>query len=398
MIEELMRRLLPRTMIKIREQSLEYWCYADQKWSLTAPDAVPADGLFGQRVLLIPDDVTLFRSREFPLAHVGERDLAEAISLDVQAWSPWDGDSHIYYWPSQQGDCWQVAVWIWPKDILADIRGAGELTPTHVMPERAWKIAAIQPEPSPVIFLDSTQNCQQVYAIIQPSAPPLRISECPTYEDSKRFWRTLDKDAQQYPLLRCPDYSEVFPDNKESNEVALGLPLQKALKHARQDSSQDWLDPSSWIKPVGLVLLVYSLWLLGSALIFLQKGTEVGQLVAEARHEAIEVIEQRDNVTRAHGTLELLYGLRVEQVKFEVALAAISRTLPEDAWLDAIQYDYTGGGWLDISGKAEHSSGLAAILEEVPEIEHAMFLSDIRREKLTGLEPFKIRLKLAQKL
>ncbi len=398
MIEEWMRRFLPRTIVKVREQSLQYWCYVDRQWCLTEREVVPASGVLGQQVLLIPDGMTFFRSREFPLAHVGERDLAEAISLDVQAWSPWDEECHIYYWPSQQGDCWQVAVWIWLKDILADIRGAGDLTPTHVMPERAWKIAAIQPESSPAIFLDSTENGQQVYAIVQASGPPLRIAECPTNEDSKRFWRTLDIEAQQYPLLRCSGYSEVFPDNKESNEVALGLPLQKALKHARQDNAEDWLDPSSWVKPVGLVLIVYSIWLLGSALIFLQKGTEVSRLVAEARHEAIEVIEQRDNVTRAHGTLELLHGLRVEQVKFEAALAVISRTLPEDAWLEAVQYDYTDGGWLDISGKAEHSSGLAAILEEVPEIEHAMFLSDIRREKLTGLEPFKIRLKLAQKL
>ncbi len=68
--------------------------------------------------------------------------------------------------------------------------------------------------------------------------------------------------------------------------------------------------------------------------------------------------------------------------------------MPQDAWIEALQYTLEDEGTLDLNGKAQRAAGLPALLEALPEVQHATFLGDIRRDK-SGMEPFRIRVKLA---
>ena len=109
---------------------------------------------------------------------------------------------------------------------------------------------------------------------------------------------------------------------------------------------------------------------------------------------SIEVLDARVEVERINVLLAQIDLMRANQLDLESILASLSTTLPNNAWLEHIEYLGDDGGWLEITGKSEQSSTLAAVLERIPEVEQAMFLTDIRRDKRTGLEPFKIRLKL----
>ena len=93
--------------------------------------------------------------------------------------------------------------------------------------------------------------------------------------------------------------------------------------------------------------------------------------------------------------LSRLRQLRGNQSHFEHALAVISEHLPDDAWIEALDYSAEDLGAIDLAGKSASSARLAALFEALPEIQHAMFLGDIRRETDTGLEPFRLRLTLA---
>jgi len=93
--------------------------------------------------------------------------------------------------------------------------------------------------------------------------------------------------------------------------------------------------------------------------------------------------------------LAVIYQAKDRQPMLARVLAALSDALPDDAWLLGASYEERDGGWLDITGRSKDSIQLVALLEKLPAVEHAVFLQDVRRDRATGLEPFKIRLKLA---
>lgn len=380
MIEDLKQRLIPRTLVRIREQALQYLVYKQEQWSVTSSEELPANSLFGQKVLLIPDSDTFFRCQNFPLSHIKEANLSEAVELDIATWAPWDTQWSHYYWPTKVGDSWRVAVWIWPTDSLSQIKGIENLAPTHIMPERAWRIAALARPTLPAIFVDKQGGGNEIHSVLSSSGMPLQINECASPSESQRFKLSLNAEQQEYPLIK---------------DVNFQKPISKALRNAQQEGIEDWTDPLGWLKPIGLLASIYLLWLFGTTLILWQHNAEFSQQAANARSEAIEVIEQRENVARIHENLQAIQSLRHEQSHFEDVLMALSQTLPDDAWLEAIEYNRNDGGWITLSGLAQQSAGLAAVLEAMPEIEQAMFVGDIRQDS-RGLEPFSLRLKLRE--
>lgn len=417
MIEELRQWLLPRSLVRVRGQSLQYLIYIHKKWQPVEAGSIPENGLFGQQVLLIPDAETLFRCREFPLAHVKESELAEAVALDAETWSPWEGEIDSYFWPVRSNGQWLVAVWIWECRTAVRLQDATTSWPTHVMPERAWKIAALDELQIPAVYIDTLDPEQPggcVYAVLHEAKIPLQIIEAADEAAALRFWRSVDhtRGGAKAGGIGTPVTGHIFLDKDvdvetlsgdflnglrpdECHRIGQALPGSGALGRGRLQGVKDWTEPASWFRPVGVIVGLYLFWLLGSSLIQWQKGEAVSEQVAIAQSAAIDVIQLRDNVSSVHQKLRNVYQLRSRQLALETALAALSEVLPPDAWLDSLQYEALEGGWADIVGTAQRSAGLAAVLESLPEIEHAMFLNDIRKDERTGLEPFNIRLKLA---
>ncbi len=400
-INKILQQLLPRTFIYVDKTGAQSFAYKNSHWQPVAYKTRPHNSFFGQETLLIPTENTLFKVRTFPCDQLREADLLEAIELDIASWSPWPNGTDYYCWPERKNENWQIAIWIWDKSITWALIEALNLAPTHIMPSQAFNISAIKAPELPCIYIgaDALEQATQYYAVLEHSGAPACLSVISNPAEAKRFWAQLNEDRQTYSIYAEQKTNhDWLPEpvaNGRLRPASLALPKPKAHRYARQTGVQDWSDAFTWLKPISQLVGLYLLWLLGSALILWQQGEAINEQVRLARGEAIEVVEQRENIERIHNRLIKLYKLRAEQTKFEQLLAVLSVELPEHAWLDAIQYDAADGGWIDILGKSPRSGSLAAVLEALPQIEHAMFLNDIRKDQLSGLEVFKIRLKLA---
>ncbi|MCF7980430.1 MAG: hypothetical protein K9K86_00490 [Pseudomonadales bacterium] len=371
----------------------------DRCWR-QVPESRSKDSFFGQEVLLVPENLTLFRVRKFPLSSVKHSELAEAVHLDIDLWSPWEEPQEFYYWPVRSGGQWVVAIWIWQTLALQNLVELEDITPTHTMPEQAWKIAAIDCKEFPAIYIDQIEPGKWSYSVLDSSGIPLYLSLVVNKAAAQRFWHFLDEESRHYPVIidEGVDQASWLEDGLEDvRKVGRNLPVAPSLHYARKPGVKDWSDAFTWLKPVGAILVLYLIWISGNGLVLLKQSQFVAGQVATARDAASEVLDQRVEVERIYAKLEHMQKIRAEQTQFERMLAALSEKLPKDAWLEFIEYNNADGGWVDILGNAKQSVGLAAVLEEMPEVQHAMFLNDIRKDQRTGLEPFKIRLKLTDK-
>ena len=394
-LSKLRDRWFPKVLIKVKESGFQYSIFKDGNW-LVADSFPETQSIFEQKTLLVPESISFFKLRRFPVESVSKQTLREAVELDLARWSPWREDVGYYYWPKRSGDHWQVAVWVWQRSELAAVIAGLESNPTHIMPERAWKLASLGIDQSAFVHIDSNGEGSWTYAEVAEDFSTLRLADIKNEADSKRF-----KTAQGNRLL--PVYVDaqvdqsLLPWEQASNCLTskYSLPVSSALSAARQPGVSDWSDPFVWAKPTGAILTLYIIWLLGSGLVLLKQGNEVQEYSRQASSVSIEVLEARAEVERINLLLARIELMRASQSNLESALASLSIALPRNAWLEHIEYRGDDGGWLEITGKSDQSTSLAAVLEKMPEVEQAMFLNDIRRDKNTGLEPFKIRLKLA---
>ncbi len=394
LLSNLQKQLFSKVLIKSDSDEMSIFQYIEGSWQ--SLEELEDRAFFEERVFLIPDEKTLFCRRTFPMREVSESVLTEAVKLDVESWNPWPEEAEYYYWPVKSGDQWQVAVWIWPssysRQIQSEIVGASA---THVLPEIAWKVAAISKGKCPALLF-STNSSDRLFCVV---LSEIGLPEALVYLDDKpratTFWRLLSKEQRSFSVIMDSEGYQL-PEWVQSSEVVnMTLPVKKALSQGRVPGVQDWTDAFSWFKPITTFLLAYSDWLLGTSLATWNQGDQVREQLAEARAEAMEVIDKRKNVEEIHSVLSDIYTLRREQPRFEEMLATLSKKIPKHTWLDSVRYDYSEGGWLDLSGKTPQSAELLAILDALPDIERVAFLSDIRKDAKTGLEAFRIRIKLS---
>ena len=388
-------RWFPKILIEVKASGLQYSLYQASDWVVV--DSLPGThSVFEQKTLLIPDAVSFFKLRRFPVESVSKQTLREAVELDLTRWSPWQEGVEFYYWPKRSGDHWQVAVWVWQSSYMPTVMQSLETKPTHVMPERAWKLASLGVIEEPdFIHVDGGEGGSWVYVEVAEGFATLRIAAVNNETDAKRFKTSLRNESTPVYVDRQSD-SACLPWEQSSNcsTAKYSLPVSSALAAGRQSGISDWSDPFVWARPTGAILALYVCWLLGEGLVLLKQGDEVQEYSSQASSVSIEVLDARVEVERINALLAQIDLMRANQLDLESILASLSTTLPNNAWLEHIEYLGDDGGWLEITGKSEQSSTLAAVLERIPEVEQALFLTDIRRDKRTGLEPFKIRLKL----
>lgn len=378
-IKSLLERLFTRELVISKEGELSRLRYADNSWQPMTESSVSEPLAFGERVVLIPDAATLFRYREFPADHVKQSELDEAIRLDAINWSPWQEGNSLYYWPVLDGGVWRVGVWICPQDYLHEQYGDALETASHLMPEIAWRIATVEKHDLPAILVHRGAGETRA-AVIPPVGVPQRISVLQDEVAEDRFWRSLDEDEREWEICESDAFS--------------GLPGTRALQYARNKNVQDWRDPLSWRRPAGAVLAFYLLWIVGNGAVVWQQAGSVNDMMSAAQRAAGEVVTQRERVTVIHETLLRLHALRERQPALAEFFALLSEHLPPDVTLDAVQYTLEDGGTVELQGKAEQVVVLPALLEALPEIDYAALRGSIRKDTITGLTPFRMRIVL----
>ena len=388
-------RWFPKILIEVVGSEFRYSTYQDGEW--LGADGLPSEqSWFEQKTLLMPDSISFFKLRSFPIESVSKQMLKEAVELDLPRWSPWQDGVEFYYWPKRSGEQWQVAVWVWQSADLSSITQRLPTDPTHVIPERAWKLASQDIKSSDFIQVDVNEDECWTYSEVAEDFSTLRIVQVKTKTDARRFFTALKDEATPICIDAQVEASSLPEEMQQHCSVGqYTQPVSSALSGARQPGISDWADPFVWAKPIGAVLALYIFWLLGSGFVLLKHGKEVREYSVQASSVSNEVLNARAEVERINSLLEHINLMRTNQSALGSILAALSVALPRNAWLEHMEYRADDGGWLEITGKSDQSASLAAVLEQMPEVAQAMFLVDIRRDKNTGLEPFKIRLKLA---
>ncbi len=387
-------RWFPKTLIEVSGSDFRYSRYVEGDW-IQVESLPDTQSVFEQRTLLIPDSLTFFNLREFPVDSVSRQALAEAVELDLVRWSPLAEGIDFYFWPKRCGETWQVAVWVWQSSDLSTLLEKLEYTPAYIMPSQAWKLGSLEADETDLIHIVGNPDGSWTYTGVRKNFSVLRIANVKNQTDARRFDTALGGDIES--LTRFVDRSRIDSAPEwESNLVdpTYGSPDFSALASARQPGISDWSDPFVWARPIGAALALYIVWLLGTGLVLVKQSEEVRAYSEQVGSLSTEVLDARAEVSRLNAVLETLGSMRENQTQLEALLASLSKTLPKNAWLEHADFRSDDGGWLEITGKSEQSAPLAAILEEMPEVEQAEFLTDIRMDQRTGLEPFKLRLKL----
>ena len=392
---DLRDRWFPTVIVRVDGAGKALFRYQANKWH-SVSDRQGALSYFERRILLVPDAISYFQLRTFPADSVARHELREAVELDFFRWVPLEQDFDYYFREKKSGSRWQVAIWVWPRDELAAMAESLATPPGYVVPEMAWQISVVARDHDEFVLI-SKQEDTPVYLGVTHNFGSLVRAEVATGSDATRFWTSLDRRPGDITLLtegeiREPDLP--WEDLSVAREVHPKLPLPAALSAGRQPGTVNWSDASVWYAPVAGVLGLYLFWLLGSMLVLVKHGSDIRGYLEQTRSVSMEVLDARTEVGEINASLESIHNLRVGQSAFRSVLASLSETLPENAWLEYAEYRQDGDAWLEISGKSHQGSTLAATLEQLPEVRQAMFLSDIRKERATGYETFKIRLTL----
>ena len=400
LLEQLREKWLPKILISVRNDAVEYRAYSDGDWLRLEGD-VEQRSIFEQRVLLLPDDLCFHRLRQFPADSLTKQSLREAVELDLPRWSPWTEDVDFFYWPKRQENTWQVAVWVWKKASLASILDRMKGPPGYIVPSAAWKMASLlKSQQSDVLLIESSTDGSWNYTGVADDFSQFIQASVTSDSAGRRLQTTIQQDMSDPAcFLDADDLAEVPPweDPQALAPARYVPPPVSELAAGRQPGVEDWTDPFVWARPVGAVLAVYLLWIVGSGLVFLKQGEEVKAYTERANSISTDVLEARIEVESMNEVLQQLDLMRQRQTHMQAVLASLSQTLPRETWVNQVDYqDDPDSPRLELTGNSRESASLAAVLENMPEVKQAMFLSDIRKNAITGLESFKLQLILAE--
>jgi len=191
----------------------------------------------------------------------------------------------------------------------------------------------------------------------------------------------------------CGDMAEDAwrPAGVQAERLPAEPPRLALLSRARLEGVRDWSDPFTWRRPATALCALLLIWVLADATVLIQRGGQLERTLAAAEQSAHDVLQQRDKVDRLHVRLQRFSALRQAQQRPERFLAALSRAIPDDIWLDIVQMDRT---WIDINGRGKNVARLIVLLEKMGGVKQAILLNDIQPNARTGLEVFQLRLML----
>jgi len=385
---------MPVVCIRQDNKRLCYDVLTPSGWQQSGAEALPRSTPFSSIVLLIPDHDCCFRHRHFPLDMLASGDLDEAVTLDIEQWSPFGAAKAVtrFFLAEKRGDTWHVAVWIWleetAKQLLAQLPAGMQCT--HIMPEMAWHVAQIHATASVLLIARSADS--DGYAMVSTGGVPRAIARPRDDVAARRFWRSLGVGANQVDqVYLCGDEAMAAwrPEHLKIAALPSVAPRHGVLNRARMEGVPDWRDPSIWRRPVAALCALLLLWALADAAVLIRRGGQLEQTLAAAQRSAHDVLRQRNHIDRLQLRLRQFSALRRLQQRPERLLAALSRGIPDDIWLDVVQINRR---WIDLNGQGKNVARLIVLLEKMAGIKRAMLLNDIRPNARTGLEMFRLRL------
>jgi|LWDU01.1.fsa_nt_gi hypothetical protein len=362
-------------------------------WQLLSSNDQPQPSVFSRQVLLIPEQETAFCRQTYPVDLVSEKGLLEAVTLSLDSWSPYGANSKFFSMHEKQQGQWHVAIWVWPADLhkqwLSSTLGR---QCTHVMPEIAWYCGRVT-RAEPIVLVVKTE-LGSVYVYLNDNGLPVKMTKPNSPSEATRFWRGIGADANNIKQLIVADEGLLkqqfnLPTQLKISALSKSEPKAKWLKQAQIEGVNDWFNPRNWLKPASAVLSLALIWLMTDALLIQHKNEQVGALISQAKLGAEDVLRQQDKINASVERLRHYAMLKQRQKEPEYILAELSKRIPSNIWLDAIQLD---NRWLDIRGRGKDVIRLLGLLEAIKGVDDIVLLNDVRPDLRTGEEQFQIRL------
>ncbi len=373
-----------------KDQSIDFSLYGAGGWKTIASSALPESSRFSRHVLLLPDQQCAFRTRSFPFDLLASGDLDEAVSLDIELWSPFKEQCDSLYFAQVDGACWHVSVWIWPEKLTEKLMAKlpEGFVCTHVLPELAWSSACLR-STSPALLIQTSQE-DQYYALVSTDGIPVAMAGVSGEVEARRYCRAYCSDVDDTSIFttggQVPFYCA-----EQAQPLKLDLPRAELLARARLPGVMDWTDPLSWKRPILTLLMIAMLWLMGDAVALHLRTASIEKELVGARAAASQVLDERDKVTSIQERLLQRYSFQRQQAKPELLISRLTEVIPKGIWLNMIQMK---GRMVDLSGKGKDVARLTVLLESVEGVEKVFLVGDIRPDARTGLEIFQVRLQL----
>jgi len=311
--KRLLQRWMPLLVVRQNESGISVELLTAHGYEPASIDHLPEMTPFAQTIALIDDQCCAFRLCYFPVDMVDFTDLNEAIELDMSEWSPFE-DGHSLSFIERDGDQWSVSVWVWAKSVEHELlvlmpRG---LTCTHVLPESAWYVA--QAKVSAASLLICNFIAQSRYFLLSSSGFPQGSVVTNDAMVAKRFWRSLGGEREHIQHVLTVNAKQCWsPESRDIVEVEVLRPRSALLSRARLQGVKDWVDPSSWRKPLLAVISICIVWIASDAAVLQYQSDQQHKQLAAMKDSAHLVLKQRDDVERMHTRLQRVQTLRQAQ-------------------------------------------------------------------------------------
>ncbi len=397
-LTRLIKDITAAYLIQERGKNLHASTLTDQQWQTIELADIPPRHPLSRIILLIPNSKTVFRQQQFSIDLVAEKDLQEAVNLNIESWSPYPKNSPYFSITKKNKGHWHVAIWIWKQsdqDLFTSKQPTLEYT--HIMPELAWHCARVTGNESTVLVTQTDQN-PPIYIYLDEDTIPKYLSQPKNTAEASRFWRGLGVDASKIKRIFLSD-QQITKDlsglPSQLEKVVLKKPLARAnwLRRAQIKGRHDWINPSNWIIPICLLLSLVIVWAVTDALLIKQRNKQIDHLISQTKQNYQKVINQQEKIEQSLIQLTHYAKRKEQQQQIERILAELSTRIPNDIWLDSIQLE---SRWLDIRGRGKDVVRLLALLESLENAHDIVLLNDIRTDRQTGDEQFQIRLILTK--
>ncbi|KLV05834.1 hypothetical protein ABT56_09860 [Photobacterium aquae] len=347
------------------------------------PLAGPVNAQILDKVIwLVPPQRCLFKQLEYDAEYVTAGEIAECLSSDIEQWTIWP-QTASYFQTQKVGESWRVAVWIWDESVEQGL--LGDIAPTHIVPLSAYLASAVGPQQ---VLLHSVLGQHWSLAVdqhglvqgVHPVTTPLQQQQC-----ERRYQRWIASNDALFQMGYRGEW----------NKDALPLefkPKRSVIAAGKRKGVTDFTDIQTYLKPLGAIALAAVVWIAGDYLIVSSTQSELEAQSASLAMPSREAVTIRQHLEFEKKKLRAITHYKQEQVAIGQILQALSKQLPHDTYLTAIEVEMPT---VTLVGQGVNVAELPAVLEQWEQVKSAAFISDIRQVS-NNRESFRLQLELKE--